>query len=50
MQDGFLALADIDASTNDLLNLEQFEIIGKTGEVRFNPLAKRNRLSLDIRL
>jgi acetyl-CoA C-acetyltransferase len=46
LQNGLRALADIKASPNDLLKLEQIEIIGETGEVRFDPIAGRNRLTL----
>jgi acetyl-CoA C-acetyltransferase len=42
LPDGRRALADIDASVQGLLKLEQKELVGRTGKVRFNPLVKRN--------
>jgi acetyl-CoA C-acetyltransferase len=42
LPDGRRALADIDASVQGLLKLEQIELVGRTGNVRFNPLVKRN--------
>lgn len=35
-------LADIDAGPHKLQRLEQVELVGKTGQARFNPLIKRN--------
>ncbi|MBA4396010.1 MAG: acetyl-CoA acetyltransferase [Syntrophus sp. (in: bacteria)] len=42
LSDGRRALADIDASEQRLQKLEQIELVGRTGNVRFNPLVKRN--------
>ena len=38
------ALADIDAGPQGLLKLEQIELVGRTGEVRFDPVIGRNRV------
>jgi acetyl-CoA C-acetyltransferase len=42
LPDGRRALADIDAGPQRLQKLEQIELVGRTGEVRFNPVIGRN--------
>ena len=44
LADGRRALADIDADPQGLLKLEQIELVGRTGEVRFDPVSGRNRV------
>jgi acetyl-CoA C-acetyltransferase len=44
LADGRRALADIDADPQGLLKLEQIELVGRIGEVRFDPGIGRNRV------
>lgn len=44
LPDGWRALADIDAGHEELLRLEAIELVGCTGEVRYDALIGRNRV------
>ncbi len=44
LADGRRTLADIDAGPQGLLKLEQIELVGRTGTVRFDPAVGRNRV------
>jgi acetyl-CoA C-acetyltransferase len=44
LADGRRALADIYADPQGLLKLEQIELVGRTGAVRFDPVIGRNRV------
>jgi acetyl-CoA C-acetyltransferase len=45
--DGRRALADIDTDVQGLLRFEQIELVGRTGTVRFEPAAGRNRVTFN---
>jgi hypothetical protein len=44
--DGQRALADVSADTGELRTLERTELVGKTGEVRYDSALGRNRMSI----
>jgi acetyl-CoA C-acetyltransferase len=45
LPDGGRALADIDADLQRLLRIEEIELVGQTGEVRFDPARGRNQVA-----
>ncbi len=48
LQDGHRALADVRADIGDLRKLERIEIVGMTGEVRYDATSGRNRITLPL--
>lgn len=45
VRDGSRCLARVEANAASLLEMEQFELVGKTGRVRFNPESGLNLIS-----
>jgi acetyl-CoA C-acetyltransferase len=48
LQDGHRALADVSADIGDLRKLEPIELVGKTGEVSYDTVSGRNRITLQL--
>jgi acetyl-CoA C-acetyltransferase len=48
LQDGRRALAGVRADIGDLRKLERIELVGKTGEVRYDAVSGRNRITLQL--
>ena len=46
LQDGRRAFADVSADIGDLRKLERTEIVGMTGEVRYDAVLGRNRINI----
>jgi acetyl-CoA C-acetyltransferase len=48
LQDGRRALAGVRADIGDLRKLERIELVGKTGEVRYDAVSGRNQITLQL--